>query len=98
MWENNREDSEDSATQVRRGNTSQVHVVAKCSLQTNVLQVISLWVLCDAVYCECSQVVVLELRRGDQVYVELISGRKICKYLDFNIFTGHILYPYTDEQ
>ncbi|XP_029027776.1 cerebellin 18 [Betta splendens] len=53
VWENNREDTEDSA----------------------------------------SQVVQLELQSGDQVYVELISGRKLCKYLDFNIFTGYILYP-----
>ncbi|XP_026234363.1 complement C1q tumor necrosis factor-related protein 3 [Anabas testudineus] len=57
VWENNREDSEDNA----------------------------------------SQVVVLELHRGDQVYVELISGRKICKYPEFNIFSGYILYPYIDE-
>uniref|UniRef100_A0A3B4UE01 Cerebellin 18 n=1 Tax=Seriola dumerili TaxID=41447 RepID=A0A3B4UE01_SERDU len=54
VWENNREDGEDSATQV----------------------------------------VVLELQRGDQVYVELVSGRKLCKYLDYNIFTGYILYPF----
>ncbi|XP_039987755.1 cerebellin 18 [Xiphias gladius] len=57
VWENNREDGEDSA----------------------------------------SQVVVLELQRGDQVYVELISGRKLCKYLEYNIFTGYILYPFNDE-
>ncbi|XP_031139433.1 cerebellin 18 [Sander lucioperca] len=40
-----------------------------------------------------NQVVVLELQRGDQVYVELVSGRKLCKYLEYNIFTGYILYP-----
>uniref|UniRef100_A0A3Q3M3G6 Cerebellin 18 n=1 Tax=Mastacembelus armatus TaxID=205130 RepID=A0A3Q3M3G6_9TELE len=57
VWENNREDSEDSATQV----------------------------------------VILELQRGDQVYVELLSGRRICKYLEYNIFTGYIIYPYINE-
>ncbi|XP_071352799.1 cerebellin 18 [Trachinotus anak] len=57
VWENNREDGEDSATQV----------------------------------------VVLELQRGDQVYAELTSGRKLCKYLEYNIFTGYILYPLNYE-
>uniref|UniRef100_A0A665V510 Cerebellin 18 n=1 Tax=Echeneis naucrates TaxID=173247 RepID=A0A665V510_ECHNA len=57
VWENNREDGEDSATQV----------------------------------------VTLELRQGDQVYVELTSGRTLCKYLQFNIFTGYILYPLHNE-
>ncbi|CAG6006638.1 cerebellin 18 [Menidia menidia] len=57
VWENNREDSEDSATQV----------------------------------------VALELLRGDQVYLELISGRKLCADLQYNIFTGYIVYPYADE-
>ncbi|XP_040901506.1 cerebellin 18 [Toxotes jaculatrix] len=56
VWENNREDGEDSATQV----------------------------------------VVLELQRGDQVYVELTSGRKLYKSLELNIFTGYILYPFLD--
>ncbi|XP_015257492.1 PREDICTED: caprin-2-like [Cyprinodon variegatus] len=55
VWENNREDIEDSATQV----------------------------------------VVMEMQRGDQVYLELMSGRKLCTKLEHNIFTGHILYPYT---
>ncbi|XP_044057284.1 cerebellin 18 [Siniperca chuatsi] len=57
VWEDNREDGEDSA----------------------------------------SQVVVLEMQRGDQVYLELMSGRKLCQYLQYNIFTGYILYPYIDE-
>uniref|UniRef100_A0A3P8UBK1 Cerebellin 18 n=1 Tax=Amphiprion percula TaxID=161767 RepID=A0A3P8UBK1_AMPPE len=52
VWENNREDNEDSATQ---------------------------------------------LRKGDQVYAVLMSGRKLCSSLQFNIFTGYILYPYTDD-
>ncbi|XP_056905285.1 cerebellin 18 [Takifugu flavidus] len=56
IWENNREDGEDSATQV----------------------------------------VLLQMQRGDQVYVELMSGRKLCNGLHNNIFTGHIVYPDTD--
>uniref|UniRef100_A0A3Q3BIM6 Cerebellin 18 n=1 Tax=Kryptolebias marmoratus TaxID=37003 RepID=A0A3Q3BIM6_KRYMA len=56
VWENNREDAEDSATQV----------------------------------------VALELQQGDQVYLELSSGQKLCTHLDYNIFTGYIVYPYTD--
>uniref|UniRef100_A0A3Q2PQ20 Cerebellin 18 n=1 Tax=Fundulus heteroclitus TaxID=8078 RepID=A0A3Q2PQ20_FUNHE len=56
VWENNREDAEDSATQV----------------------------------------VVMEMQRGDQVYLELLSGRKLCTNMDYNIFTGHIVYPYTE--
>ena len=39
---------------------------------------------------------VLELEWGDNVYVELISGRKLCKYLEYNIFTGYMLYPNTN--
>uniref|UniRef100_A0A3Q0S0E4 Cerebellin 18 n=1 Tax=Amphilophus citrinellus TaxID=61819 RepID=A0A3Q0S0E4_AMPCI len=54
VWENNREDTEDSATQV----------------------------------------VVLEMQRGDQVYLELMSGRKLCTNLQDSIFTGYMLYPY----
>ncbi|XP_041851252.1 cerebellin 18 [Melanotaenia boesemani] len=57
VWENNREDSEDSATQV----------------------------------------VALELLRGDQVYLELMSGRKLCTSLNYNIFTGYIVYPYINQ-
>nr|XP_020441611.1 cerebellin-3-like [Monopterus albus] len=57
VWEDNREDSEDSATQI----------------------------------------LVVELQKGDQVYVELMSGRRLCKNLEYNIFTGHILYPYINE-
>ncbi|XP_070684718.1 cerebellin 18 [Pempheris klunzingeri] len=57
VWENNREDVEDSA----------------------------------------SQVVVLEMQRGDQVYMELMSGRKICEHLQHNIFTGYMAYPNIDE-
>ncbi|KAM3616310.1 uncharacterized protein V6R79_015818 [Siganus canaliculatus] len=56
VWENNKEDGEDSATQFA----------------------------------------VLDLKRGDQVYVELMSGRKLCSDLQFNIFTGYIVYPNID--
>ncbi|XP_014836277.1 PREDICTED: cerebellin-2-like [Poecilia mexicana] len=56
VWENNREDIEDSATQV----------------------------------------VVMEMQRGDQVYIELVSGRKLCTFMEYNIFTGHIVYPYIE--
>ncbi|XP_075906091.1 cerebellin 18 [Nelusetta ayraudi] len=56
-WENNREDGEDSATQV----------------------------------------VVLEMKSGDQVYMELTSGRKLCNRLQFNSFSGHIVYPEMDD-
>ncbi|XP_010743544.3 cerebellin 18 [Larimichthys crocea] len=56
VWENNREDGEDSATQV----------------------------------------VILEMNRGDQVYVELTSGRKLCNSLQYNIFTGYMVYPSHD--
>ncbi|XP_008296687.1 cerebellin 18 [Stegastes partitus] len=58
VWENNREDHEDNA----------------------------------------SQVVVVEMHKGDQVYVELIAGRNLCRSLKYNIFTGYILYPYTDDK
>ncbi|XP_047450397.1 cerebellin 18 [Mugil cephalus] len=57
VWENNREDGEDSATQV----------------------------------------VTLAMQKGDQVYLELMSGRKLCTDLQYNIFTGYILYPYNEE-
>ncbi|XP_049432516.1 cerebellin 18 [Epinephelus fuscoguttatus] len=40
------------------------------------------------------QETVMELQKGDQVYVELMSGRKLCRYVQYNIFTGYILYPY----
>ncbi|KAL4647384.1 Caprin-2-like [Arapaima gigas] len=53
VWENNREDTEDSSTQV----------------------------------------VLLPLERGDQVYVELLAGRYICGDLKRNMFSGYLLYP-----
>ncbi|AWO99319.1 putative complement C1q-like protein 2-like [Scophthalmus maximus] len=40
-----------------------------------------------------TQLVVLQLQKGDQVYVQLTSGRKLCDYLAYNIFTGYMLYP-----
>ncbi|XP_072314928.1 cerebellin 18 [Eucyclogobius newberryi] len=53
VWENNREDFEDSATQ---------HVN-------------------------------LQLNKGNQVYLRLISGRKICTTFKSNTFSGFLLYP-----
>lgn len=57
VWENNREDSEDSGTQVA----------------------------------------ILHLQKGDQVYMELMSGRKLCNHLQHNIFTGYMVYPSPDD-
>ncbi|XP_074535592.1 cerebellin 18 [Halichoeres trimaculatus] len=56
VWENNREDPEDSATQTA----------------------------------------VLKLERGDQVYMKLMFGRKICRHMDHNVFSGYMLYPKTE--
>ncbi|KAK7882840.1 hypothetical protein WMY93_029014 [Mugilogobius chulae] len=53
VWENNREDYQDSATQY----------------------------------------VILQLNKGDQVYLRLVSGRKICTTLSSNMFSGFLLYP-----
>lgn len=39
------------------------------------------------------QVVLLQMQKGDQAYVELTSGRKLCNGLQNNIFTGHMVYP-----
>ncbi|KAM8904238.1 cerebellin 18 isoform 1-T2 [Spinachia spinachia] len=44
-----------------------------------------------------NHVVVLKLQRGDQVYIELMSGRRLCTQQPFNIFTGYILYPDTGD-
>ncbi|XP_068567665.1 cerebellin 18 [Cebidichthys violaceus] len=44
-----------------------------------------------------NHVLVLKLQRGDQVYTELMIGRKLCGQLNYNIFTGYILYPDADE-
>ncbi|XP_030297077.1 cerebellin 18 [Sparus aurata] len=57
VWENNREDGEDSATQV----------------------------------------VIVVMNEGDQVYMQLVSGRKLCSSLQHNIFTGYMVYPKTEE-
>ncbi|XP_051966446.1 complement C1q-like protein 2 [Xyrauchen texanus] len=57
-WEDNREDSEDSSTQM----------------------------------------VLLQLRRGSQVYVELQSGRQLCgDTQSYNTFSGYLIYPITEE-
>uniref|UniRef100_A0A667Y272 Cerebellin 18 n=1 Tax=Myripristis murdjan TaxID=586833 RepID=A0A667Y272_9TELE len=54
MWEANREDMEDSGTQV----------------------------------------VVVDLKRGDQIYMELMYGRSLCGTgAQKNIFSGYLLYP-----
>uniref|UniRef100_A0A3B3ZJE0 C1q domain-containing protein n=1 Tax=Periophthalmus magnuspinnatus TaxID=409849 RepID=A0A3B3ZJE0_9GOBI len=53
VWENNREDFQDSATQ---------HVI-------------------------------LLLEKGNQVYLRLVSGRRICTTLESNTFSGFMLYP-----
>ncbi|KAJ0063406.1 hypothetical protein NL108_002636 [Boleophthalmus pectinirostris] len=53
VWENNREDSMDSATQY----------------------------------------VILLLEKGNQVYLRLVSGRKICSTFDSNMFSGFMLFP-----
>uniref|UniRef100_A0A672ITG7 Cerebellin 18 n=1 Tax=Salarias fasciatus TaxID=181472 RepID=A0A672ITG7_SALFA len=44
-----------------------------------------------------SQIVILRLVQGDQVYLDLLSGRKICRHLEYNIFTGYMLYPDMEE-
>ncbi|XP_062242818.1 cerebellin 18 [Platichthys flesus] len=58
VWEDNREDGEDSA----------------------------------------SQLVVLQLNKGDQVYLALTTGRKLCGHLASNSFTGYMLYPLNNAQ
>ncbi|KAJ3591466.1 hypothetical protein NHX12_009411 [Muraenolepis orangiensis] len=41
-----------------------------------------------------SQVVLLHLRRGCQVYMQMLSGRSICgNTLENNRFSGYLLYP-----
>ncbi|XP_071392008.1 cerebellin 18 [Centroberyx affinis] len=57
MWEDNREDSEDSGTQV----------------------------------------VLVHMRRGSQVYMELVSGRHLCGRKEYNRFSGFLLYPSEEE-
>lgn len=86
VWENNREDIEDSATQVRweKSITKKMHTYF-CFIYFG-----------QYVTHLCFQVVVMEMQRGDQVYVELVSGRKLCTFMEYNIFTGHIVYPYTE--
>ena len=37
------------------------------------------------------------MNEGDQVYMQLISGRKLCSNLQHNIFTGYMVYPKTEE-
>nr|XP_057936928.1 cerebellin 18 [Doryrhamphus excisus] len=44
-----------------------------------------------------NQMITLELQRGDQVYMQLDAGRKLCKNLNNNVFSGYMLYAYPDE-
>lgn len=85
VWENNREDGEDSATQVKYDFFKKMAPIC---------EVINMTPLNVFV---CCQVVALEMQRGDQVYLELMSGRKLCTRLQYNIFTGYMLYPYFDQ-
>lgn len=56
-WEDNREDAEDSATQV----------------------------------------VLLPLKKGNQVYIELVLGRFVCgDTQSYNSFSGYLVYPVSD--
>ncbi|XP_070983540.1 cerebellin 18 [Oncorhynchus clarkii lewisi] len=58
VWEDNREDTEDSATHS----------------------------------------VLVSLRQGDQMYVELLSGRSLCgNTKEYNRFSGYLVYPFTQE-
>ena len=44
-----------------------------------------------------SQTVVLQLRRGSQVYVQLVFGRLLCgDTAGHNSFSGYLLYPLSD--
>ncbi|XP_054650777.1 cerebellin 18 [Dunckerocampus dactyliophorus] len=44
-----------------------------------------------------SQTLTLEMQRGDQVYMELDVGKQLCQNLNHNVFSGYMLYAYTDE-
>ncbi|XP_049581075.1 cerebellin 18 [Syngnathus scovelli] len=39
-----------------------------------------------------TQTITVDMQKGDQVYMELKSDRKICKHLELNTFSGYILY------
>lgn len=44
-----------------------------------------------------SQTVVLHLRHGSQVYIQLFSGRLLCGDIKgHNSFSGYLLYPLSD--
>lgn len=81
VWEENQMDAEDSTTQVGCNDRKACF---------------SLSVLTSDVVFWCCQVVALELKSGDQVYLELLSNQKLCTHLEYNMFTGYIVYPYTD--
>ncbi|KAM9442303.1 cerebellin 18 [Salvelinus alpinus] len=45
-----------------------------------------------------TQSVLVSLRQGDKVYVELLSGRSLCgNTKEFNRFSGYQVYPFTQE-
>uniref|UniRef100_A0A8C2Q3J0 Cerebellin 18 n=1 Tax=Cyprinus carpio TaxID=7962 RepID=A0A8C2Q3J0_CYPCA len=45
-----------------------------------------------------SQTVLLQLRRGCQVYVELMSGRQLCGDTQGqNTFSGYLVYPFSEQ-
>ncbi|RXN13272.1 complement C1q 4 [Labeo rohita] len=45
-----------------------------------------------------TQTVLLQLRRGCQVYVELLSGRQLCgDTKGQNTFSGYLVYPFSDK-
>ncbi|XP_016332343.1 complement C1q-like protein 4 [Sinocyclocheilus anshuiensis] len=45
-----------------------------------------------------TQTVLLQLRRGCQVYVELMSGRQLCgDTRGQNMFSGYLVYPFSEQ-
>ncbi|XP_016360986.1 cerebellin 18 [Sinocyclocheilus anshuiensis] len=45
-----------------------------------------------------TQTVLLQLRRGCQVYVELMSGRQLCGDTQGqNMFSGYLVYPFSEQ-
>jgi len=132
-WEDNREDLDDSATQVwercRRGLPGRQEgkgashrgfglkrgswvIVTICIILTNTsfyfveyldtMLYISgkKTMLLVTLFCATCvhQVVMLRLKRGCQVYMEIMAGRKISGSLPHqNIFSGYLVYPTAEE-
>lgn len=45
-----------------------------------------------------TQTVLLQLRRGCQVYIELLSGRQLCGDTQgYNTFSGYLIYPFSEQ-